>query len=91
MSLTSEEVARCLSIYSSVLGQAVNFTKSDVCFGRSVSEESKQAVAASLGVPITPCHKKYLGLPTFTGLRTCELFAFARDRVWEKINYWRGI
>ena len=87
----SDEVARCLSTYSVASGQVVNFSKSDVCFGSDVPDELKTEVAESLGVSITPCHKRYLGLPTFSGRRKCELYSFIRDRVWEKIKSWREI
>ena len=86
-----EEVGRCLATYASASRQSVNFSKSDVCFGHSVPEATKTLVAGSLGVAITECHKKYLGLPTFSGRKKCELFAFIRERVWKKLNSWRGL
>jgi len=69
----------------------VNFQKSDVCFGTEVSDEEGEVLAQILGVRKTECHKRYLGLPAFTGRRKTELFGFVRDRVWDKIKSWNGL
>ena len=40
---------------------------------------------------VTSCHHRYLGLPTAVGRKKADIFAFLRERVWERINSWRGL
>jgi hypothetical protein len=86
-----DRVTDILRTYSEASGQMVNFQKSDVCFGTEVSDEEGEVLAQILGVKKTDCHKRYLGLPAFTGRRKAELFGFVRDRVWAKIKSWNGL
>jgi hypothetical protein len=32
----------------------------------------------------------YLGLPSMIGRKKKEIFAFIKDRIWKRINSWRG-
>jgi hypothetical protein len=84
-------IVDCLDTYATASGQLINLAKSDVCFGKEIEEEAKGEIAATLRVNVTTCHKRYLGLPTVTGRRKKEVFAFVKERIWEKIKSWRGI
>lgn len=71
-----EAVATCLSSYAAASRQLINYTKSNIFFGMVVSEDTKDTIAARIGVGSTPCHQRYLGLPTLTRRRKKDLFAF---------------
>ena len=86
-----ENVAEILRVYSGASGQLVNFQKSDVCFGKDVRTEEGELLARILGVRRADCHKRYLGLPAFTGRKKKELFEYVRERIWGKIKSWNGL
>ena len=87
-----EFVAETIRVYSTASGQLVNFQKSDVCFCKDVwMEEEEELLSQTLGVRRMACHKRYLGLSTFTGRKKVELFDYVRKRIWEKIKGWNGI
>ncbi|KAL5566937.1 hypothetical protein UlMin_030101 [Ulmus minor] len=65
--------------YETASGQLVNYSKSAVCFGPSISEED-----------IVKCHEHYLGLPCFSGKNKSKLFASIKDRVWNKLCGWKS-
>ncbi|KAL5543272.1 hypothetical protein UlMin_010982 [Ulmus minor] len=46
-------------------------------------------MVAIMGVSRVRCHKKYLGLPCFTGKNKQGLFSSIRDRVW-KLSGWKS-
>ncbi|KAL5577135.1 hypothetical protein UlMin_018834 [Ulmus minor] len=75
-----------LNIYEAASGQAVNLSKSAVCFGPKLVEEEAASMVAILGVSRVRCHEKYLGLPCFTGKNKQGLFSSIGDRVWNKLS-----
>ncbi|XP_019156322.1 PREDICTED: uncharacterized protein LOC109153039 [Ipomoea nil] len=82
------EVKRCLSVYESLSGQAVNYHKSSICYSRNTSEENRQDVAQILGVAQAPNYGKYLGLPSFIGRHKKAVFAYVEDKIRQRIGSW---
>ncbi|KAL5546661.1 hypothetical protein UlMin_006348 [Ulmus minor] len=76
--------------YETASGQLVNYSKSAVCFGPSISEEDIGRMVAILGVTQVKCHEHYLGLPCFSGKNKSKLFAGIKDRVWNKLCGWKS-
>ncbi|KAL5555386.1 hypothetical protein UlMin_037622 [Ulmus minor] len=76
--------------YETASGQLVNYSKSAVCFGPSISEEDSGRMVAILGVTQVKCHEHYLGLPCFSGKNRSKLFASIKDRVWNKLCGWKS-
>lgn len=72
-------------VYDSAFGHLVNLNKYVVCFSYLVREILKGELSSTLGIPLVQCHKKYLGLPCFTGKIKNGLFQSLRDRVWNKL------
>ncbi|KAL5542375.1 hypothetical protein UlMin_010085 [Ulmus minor] len=56
-----------LNFYETASGQAVNLSKSAVCFGPNLPEADAVNLTACLGVLRVRCHEKYLGLPCYAG------------------------
>uniref|UniRef100_A0A803NI94 Reverse transcriptase domain-containing protein n=1 Tax=Cannabis sativa TaxID=3483 RepID=A0A803NI94_CANSA len=78
-----------LQKYSDLSGQCINFTKSNLCVGRKISQAEGQRLASSIGVTFTENHSKYLGLPAFVGRNKKEAFGLVRNKVWDKLQGWK--
>ncbi|KAL5567922.1 hypothetical protein UlMin_024497 [Ulmus minor] len=79
-----------LDYYETASGQAVNLSKSAVCFGPNLPEVDAVDLTACLGVPRVRCHEKYLGLPCYTGKNKQGIFSSIKDRVWNKLSGWKS-
>ncbi|KAL5537605.1 hypothetical protein UlMin_045703 [Ulmus minor] len=79
-----------LNFYEAASGQAVNLSKSAICFGPKLVEEEAASMVVILGVSRVRCHEKYLGLPCFIGKNKQGLFSSIRDRVWNKLSGWKS-
>lgn len=84
------ELRRMFLIYKNASGQHINFARSLVCFSCFIGFQTKMQIDQALGVPIVPCHKRYLGLPTVMGRDKKKMFRSLNDRIWKKINGWEG-
>uniref|UniRef100_A0A803P3X8 Reverse transcriptase domain-containing protein n=1 Tax=Cannabis sativa TaxID=3483 RepID=A0A803P3X8_CANSA len=78
-----------LRTYSTLSGQCINYTKSNLCVGRKIHHIEGQRLATSLGVTFIENHTKYLGLPAFVGRNKKEAFGIVRNKVWEKLQGWK--
>ncbi|KAI5445463.1 hypothetical protein KIW84_013627 [Lathyrus oleraceus] len=67
----------------------VNVGKFKVSFSRNVPEETKTSTCNKLGFKQVTNHSRYLGLPIDFVRSKKELFYFALDRVWKKLNGWK--
>ncbi|KAL5540368.1 hypothetical protein UlMin_043037 [Ulmus minor] len=76
--------------YETASGQLVNYSKSAVCFGPSISAEDIGRMVAILGFAQVKCHEHYLGLPCFSGKNKSKLFNSIKDRVWNKLCGWKS-
>ncbi|XP_073136897.1 uncharacterized protein [Henckelia pumila] len=85
-----QAVKEILHNYEMASGQAVNFGKSGVMFSRNV-EPTDQGNLSSLLEVLQPLNTgKYLGVPSLIGRSKKAVFRYIRDRVWRKVNDWRG-
>ena len=83
-------IKQVLRTYEAVSGQAVNFVKSCVSFSPNITSYDKQLLANCLGMRRVEFHDKYLGLPVIIRKSKKETFAYVKDRVWKKLQSWRG-
>ncbi|KAL5549649.1 hypothetical protein UlMin_004880 [Ulmus minor] len=79
-----------LNFYEAASGQAVNLSKSAICFGPNLSEADAVSLTTCLGVPRVKCHEKYLGLPCYAGKNKQGIFSSIKDRVWNKLCGWKS-
>ncbi|KAL9686900.1 hypothetical protein QQ045_031293 [Rhodiola kirilowii] len=78
-----------LKRYEELLGQLVNYNKSELCMGNNVDIHKAGALSSILGVKIVHKIEKYLGLPICFSNRKIELFSFVENRIWKKLNGWK--
>ncbi|KAL5770413.1 hypothetical protein ACOSP7_014567 [Xanthoceras sorbifolium] len=79
-------IIHILQVYESVLGQAVNLSKSAICCSSGSSAQFEDSLTSVLGVPLVDCHERYLGLPSFVGKGKRHLFQSIVDKVWGKLQ-----
>ncbi|KAL8159041.1 LOW QUALITY PROTEIN: hypothetical protein V2J09_000578 [Rumex salicifolius] len=81
------QLAKVLSLYERALGQKINYQKIEVSFSKNVNVVVRAAV---LGVKEVDRDGKYLGLPTVIGRSKKVVFSIIKDRIWKRLQGWRG-
>ena len=79
-----------LKTYEYATGQEINLTKSEVYFSRNLSIAAQQDLSNIMGVRHVLGTGNYLGLPSMIGRKKKDIFAYIKDRLWRRINSWRG-
>ncbi|KAK2414453.1 hypothetical protein QL285_037042 [Trifolium repens] len=79
-----------LKKYELASGQEINLTKSEVFFSRNLSRPAQEDLSRIMGVRHVLGTGNYLGLPSMIGRKKKEVFAYIKDRIWKRINSWRG-
>jgi hypothetical protein len=79
-----------LKTYEEASGQEINMTKSEVFFSRNISMAAQEDLSRIIGVRHVLGTGNYLGLPSMIGRKKKETFAYVKDRIWKRINSWRG-
>lgn len=77
-----------LKKYDMLLGQMVNYAKSDIVFSLNTTVSVRRNICESLGVQEKEKPGKYLGMPMYIGKSKKEAFGFLSDRVQSKIHAW---
>lgn len=78
-----------LDLFEQCSGQVINKLKSAVLFSTNTHNDKKKAVRNVLGVERETMNEKYLGLPVFVGRKKSTIFAYLKDRVWQRIQGWK--
>jgi hypothetical protein len=79
-----------LKTYEATSGQEINLSKSEVFFSRNMSRAAQDDLSHIIGVRHVMGTGKYLGLPSMIGRDKRSVFSFIKDRIWRRINAWRG-
>ncbi|XP_019190289.1 PREDICTED: uncharacterized protein LOC109184707 [Ipomoea nil] len=82
------EVKKCLSVYESFSGQAVNFHKSSVSFSRNTHVGTRELISGSLAVTQADDFGKYLGLPSVVGRTRRAVFAYVEQKLRQRFGSW---
>lgn len=83
-------VTEVLQAYAASSGQCINFEKSSIYFSSNTAREQRDTIKLALGVREVDRFDAYLGLPTLVGRSKSQTFSFLEDRVWKKIQGWKG-
>uniref|UniRef100_A0A803Q8I6 Reverse transcriptase domain-containing protein n=1 Tax=Cannabis sativa TaxID=3483 RepID=A0A803Q8I6_CANSA len=85
---TAVAIKRVLDIYHNASGQLLNTTKSVMSFSPNTTQAAKDFFHHTLGMPISECHERYLGLPAFSERDKKEMFSDVKERIWKKLHAW---
>ena len=83
-------ITEILQKYAGASSQSINLQKSLVFFSKNTPCDQRQASASALGVKVVESFDTYLGLPTLIGHAKYQTFSFLQDRVWKKLQGWKG-
>jgi hypothetical protein len=81
---------RILQLYEQASGQEITLVKSEVFISRNMSQAAKEDLSRILGVKHVLGTGIYLGLPSMIGRSKKATFSYIKDRIWKRINSWRG-
>jgi hypothetical protein len=81
---------KILKIYEEATGQEINLTKSEVFFSRNLSIAAQEDLSNMMGIRHVLGTGNYLGLPSMIGRKKRNVFSYIKDRIWKRINSWRG-
>jgi len=79
-----------LKTYEEASGQEINSSKSEVFFSHKMSGAAQEDLSRIIGVRHVMGTGKYLRLPSMIGRDKRSIFSFIKDRIWKRINAWRG-
>lgn len=88
--LETSSIKQCLEEYELASGQKVNYQKSAISFSPNTTTSQCEDICSLLGVQHEKTMSRYLGLPPMVGRNKYNTFRFLKDRVWQKLNSWRG-
>ena len=86
-----EVINEVLQIYANASGQCINMEKSLLYFSSNTQGNQREEIVSLLGVKEVEHFESYLGLLTLVGWAKYQTFSFLKDRVWKKLQGWKGM
>lgn len=84
-------IMEILQFYAGASGQSINLEKSSMYFSGNTPMEQKHRIVSTLGVKEVVRFDSYLGLSTLIGRGKYQNFSFLTNRVWKKLQGWKGV
>ena len=75
-----------LTQYELASSQQINCLKTNLFFGKSISENTKISLKEFLGVLDIKDYEAYLGLPAMVGRNKKVSLSFIKERIWSKLQ-----
>jgi len=85
----AENSKELLKIYEDCSGQIINTDKSAVMFSSNTGEDQRRKVREIMSIRAETRSEKYLGLPVYVGRSRTDVFAYLKERVWQRIQGWK--
>ena len=85
-----QSVTDILQLYADSFGQSINFEKSSIYFSSNTVGDRRETIKNMLGIKEVDRFESYLRLPTLLGRSKYQAFSFLKDRVWKKMQGWKG-
>ena len=86
-----QEIVDILQLYATAFRQLINLEKSSIYFSSNTNGGQRNWIKTRLNVKEVGWFETYLGLPTLIGCSKYQAFAFQKDKVWKKLEGWKGI
>ncbi|XP_021724731.1 uncharacterized protein LOC110692047 [Chenopodium quinoa] len=84
------KIVDILNIYEATSVQKINYEKSEVSFRKGVNVSKQGELVDLLQMRPVVKHEKYLGLPTIVGRSKRMVLAALKDRIWKKLQGYKG-
>ena len=85
-----EVINEVLRTYANASGQCINMEKCSVFFSSNTQASHRAGIVSVLGVKELERFETYLGLPTLVGRAKYQTFSYLKDRIWKKLQGWKG-
>ncbi|CAN0857898.1 LINE-1 retrotransposable element ORF2 protein [Linum grandiflorum] len=86
----ARELRKILDMYAEASGQLINYQKSGIQCSRNTHCMLHEGISAILGIHNPLDTGRYLGLPSCVGRNKRRIFSHLKDRIWKRIQVWRG-
>ena len=84
----ARKIHAILGEYEKILGQVVNFHKSVIFSSNNVPDILRRNISAQLGVDTPLNTGRYPRLPSLIGRSKRAIFAYLRERLWNRLQGW---
>ncbi|CAN1844985.1 Transposon TX1 uncharacterized 149 kDa protein [Linum perenne] len=79
-----------LATYAAASGQLINYQKSGIMFSSNADTLLRQGLSNIMGIFEPLDTGRYLGLPSCVGRSKRVIFSQLKDRIWSRLQGWRG-
>lgn len=68
----------------------INYDNSSLPFSPNTSLCMREEIKSIFNMEVVSCHEKYLGLASIIFRNKRDVFEFLKDKVWQKVQGWKG-